>query len=275
MALENRIEKKFKELAVADKKGLITYLMAGDPDLDATVQLAVTLAKVGADFIELGVPFSDPLADGPTIQKASYRALTKGVRVASIIRAAARIRAQTLVPLIFMTYYNPVLQYGLDRFVSDAARAGVDGLIVPDLPPEESAPLLQVADAFGLALIPMVAPTTTGRRLKKIAPLARGFVYYVSVTGVTGVRDQINTDLGRLIAQVREHISIPVAVGFGIAGPRQAAFAAPHCDAVVVGSAIVNLIAENGVAAAQPLTELVGDINGTLNSGGSFTPSVV
>jgi len=273
MAPENRIGKKFKELAVAGKKGLIAYLTAGDPDIEATVQLAVALERAGADLIELGIPFSDPLADGPAIQKASYRALTKGVRVASIIQAAARIRAQISVPLIFMTYYNPVLQYGLDRFTCDAVEAGVDGLIVPDLPLEESAPLLQAADAGGLALIPMVAPTTTVQRLQKMAPFARGFVYCVSVTGVTGVREQINTDLGQLTARVREYINIPVAVGFGIAGPRQAAFAAPFSDAVVVGSAIVNYIAEKGSLAAQPLTEFIRDINRILDFRGSFTPT--
>ncbi|MEW6423920.1 MAG: tryptophan synthase subunit alpha [Bacillota bacterium] len=260
----NRIAGKFAELAANRQKGLITYVTAGDPDLDTTVQLAVAMEKAGADLIELGIPFSDPVADGPTIQKASCRALAKGVRVSQIVRTAARIRERSEVPLIFMTYYNPVLQYGLERFVRDSLRAGVDGLIVPDLPVEEAGPLLRAADSAGLALIPLAAPTTTENRLKKIAACARGFVYCVSITGVTGAREQIDTDLGLFTGRVREQISLPLAVGFGIAGPLQAARTAPFCDSVVVGSAIVNIVAEQGPAAVQAVARLTREIKSVL-----------
>lgn len=264
MLATNRIEQKFKELAAKNNKGLITYVTAGDPDLETTVRLAETMAQTGADFIELGIPFSDPVADGPAIQKASYRALSKGVRVSGIIEAAAQIRSRIQTPLIFMTYYNPVLQYGLERFGQDAARAGVDGLIVPDLPCEEAGPLLRAADAAGLALIPLVAPTTPEKRLKRIAASARGFVYCVSVTGVTGVRESIDTDLARFTGRVREQIRLPRAIGFGIAGPRQAALVAPFCEAVVVGSAIVNLVAEGGAAAFAGVARLTSEIKAAL-----------
>lgn len=264
MASLHRIAAKFAELAARNEKGLITYLTAGDPDLDTTARLAEAMERAGADFLELGIPFSDPVADGPAIQKASFRALKKGVRVAAIIRTAAQIRSRTSVPLIFMTYYNPVLQYGLEKFACDAAGAGVDGLIVPDLPCEEAGPLLEIMDSCGLALIPLAAPTTTESRLQKIAAGARGFVYCVSVTGVTGARERIDTDLGQFIGRVRKYTSLPVAVGFGIAGPPQAAQTAPFCDAVVVGSAIVQIIAKQGSSAVDAVSKFVREIKSAL-----------
>ena len=202
----NRIANKFAELAGAGKKGLITYLVAGDPDLETTRLLAGAMVEAGADLIELGIPFSDPVADGPVIQMASCRALKKGIRVPRILELCAQVRSCTEVPLILMTYYNPVLQYGLERFAREAATAGVDGLIVPDLPFEEAPPLLAVTDSCGLALIPLVAPTTSVRRLKKFSTSARGFVYGVSVTGVTGARERIHTDLDAFSRRVRGEI---------------------------------------------------------------------
>ncbi len=264
MSAENRMKRKFDQLAAGKKKGLITYVMAGDPDLETTVRLAQTMEQAGADFIELGIPFSDPVADGAAIQKAAQRALERGVRMAQIIQAASQIRVRTQIPLILMTYYNPVVQYGREEFVRDAVGAGVDGLIVPDLPCEEAGPLLEVADSCGLALIPLVAPTTNERRLKKIGLCARGFVYCVSVTGVTGAREHISTDLGEFTARVRAQINLPLAIGFGIAGPRQAAQAAPFCDAVVVGSAIVNVVAEHGSLADFAVAKLIRDIKSAL-----------
>lgn len=239
----NRITRKFQELANSREKGLITYLTAGDPDLETSVELVAAMDRAGADLVEIGIPFSDPVADGPSIQQASARALARGVRIAAIMETAAKIRKLTKLPLIFMTYYNPILQYGLERFVQDAVQAGIDGLIIPDLPFEETQPLQSMADSSGLALIPLVAPTTTDGRLKNISSCARGFIYCVSVTGVTGAREQINTDLEQFATRVRKHTGLPIAIGFGIAGPQQALRVAPYCDAIVVGSAIVNTIA--------------------------------
>ncbi|HAP93491.1 MAG TPA: tryptophan synthase subunit alpha [Desulfotomaculum sp.] len=262
----NRITHKFQELANSREKGLITYLTAGDPDLKTSVELVAAMDRAGADLIEIGIPFSDPVADGPSIQQASTRALAKGVRLAAIMEAAAEMRKLTNLPLIFMTYYNPVLQYGLERFVQDAVRAGVDGLIIPDLPYEETQPLQSMADPSGLALIPLVAPTTTDGRLKNISSYARGFIYCVSVTGVTGARQQISTDLEQFITRVRKHTSLPIAIGFGIAGPQQAARVASFCDAVVVGSAIVNTVAAQSTksSAISSVAGLVKEIKSAL-----------
>ncbi|KJS16997.1 MAG: tryptophan synthase subunit alpha [Peptococcaceae bacterium BRH_c4b] len=261
----NRITRKFNELREKKEKGLIAYITSGDPDLAATVELAVAIAEAGADLIELGIPFSDPVADGPVIQQASQRALERGVRLSGIIDAAAGIRKKTDLPLIFMTYYNPVLQYGLDRFVDHSAAAGIDGLIVPDLPLEEAGPLLNCCRQNGLALIPLVAPTTTPHRLEKICKEADGFVYCVSVTGVTGVKE-IDTDIAKFTSGVRKYTDIPLALGFGISSPELAANMARHCDAVVVGSAIVKIISQtNGSVDMLPaVSKLVADIKNAL-----------
>jgi len=226
---------------------LITYLTAGYPDLNTTIKLVEVMAGQGADFIELGIPFSDPIADGPVIQQAANFALQKGTKIAEIIAAVRKVRQclSTPLPLIFMTYYNPILQYGLKRFVVNSSEAGIDGLIVPDLPFEEAEELRTVADMYNLALIPLVAPTTPRQRLTAFRANARGFVYCVSVTGVTGIRNEITTDLASFTDRVRQCINLPVAIGFGIAGPHQAVRVAPFCDAVIVGSAIVNLVAKN------------------------------
>jgi tryptophan synthase alpha chain len=241
----NRITRKFDELRQKQEKGLIAYITSGDPDLAATVALAAAIAESGADLIELGIPFSDPVADGPVIQQASQRALERGVRLSGIIEAAAGIRKKTDLPLIFMTYYNPMLQYGLDRFADHAAAAGIDGLIVPDLPLEEAGPLLNCCRQSGLALIPLVAPTSTPARIERICSDMDGFVYCVAVTGVTGAGKGIDADVASLTEGVRKYTDMPIALGFGISGPEQAAAMSDHCDAVVVGSAIVKIISEN------------------------------
>jgi tryptophan synthase alpha chain len=240
----NKIENRLREVLARGEKGLIAYITAGDPDLATTVELAAAIGEAGADVLELGVPFSDPVADGPAIQAASQRALAGGTTVRGIFRAVEQIRRRSDIPLVLMTYYNPVYQYGPERFAADAARAGGNGLIVPDLPPEESGPLWEAAGDCQIDLVPLVAPNTPARRLPVIAGKARGFIYCVSVTGVTGERESIMTDLAAMTGGVRRVSPLPVAVGFGISRPAQAAAVARHCDAVVVGSALVNTVAQ-------------------------------
>ena len=248
MSTRGLITDCLEKLRSEGRKGLITFITAGDPNLAATVDIARQMFAAGADILELGIPFSDPLADGPVIQQASCRALAAGADLRGILHAVEEIRRDCPQPIVLMGYYNPLYQYGLRQFAGDAAVAGVNGLIVPDLPFEESAPLREVALEVGLELLPLVAPTTTDSRLQKIAAEATGFIYCVSVTGVTGARAEIKTDLAAFTSKVRRHTKLPLAVGFGIAGPEQAAGLAGCCDAVVVGSAIVRMIAECGTA---------------------------
>jgi tryptophan synthase alpha chain len=250
----SRISEAFNALKERGEKGLITYLMGGDPGLEQTGRLILAMAQAGADLVEVGIPFSDPLADGPVIQAAANRALAAGTTVDGILETVGEVCKQTDVPLVLMTYYNPVLQYGLDAFCRRAAEKGVAGLIVPDLPHEESGPLKQHTDFYGLDLIPLVAPTSTPGRVAAICAQARGFIYCVSVTGVTGMRETIETDLQALTDLVRRHTDLPVAIGFGVSGPGSAARVAPFCDAVVVGSAIVRLIAEGAYGEVERLT---------------------
>jgi len=239
----NRITKKFQELKASGKKGLITYHTAGDPDLETNIEIASIMESAGADLIEIGIPFSDPVADGPSIQKASIRSLSKGITMSRIIETLGKMRQRVKVPLIIMTYFNPIFQYGLKGFVSDVIAAGVDGLIVPDLPFEECGQLFEIADSTGLCLVQLVAPTTTDDRMKKIFSRSHGFIYCVSVTGITGIRNEINTDLRALTDRISRYTTLPIAIGFGIGGPQQAAMVAPYCDAVIVGSALVDKIA--------------------------------
>ncbi|MEW6448114.1 MAG: tryptophan synthase subunit alpha [Bacillota bacterium] len=250
----SRIAQAFGRLKERGEKGLITYLMAGDPDLGRTEELIALMAGAGADIIEIGIPFSDPLADGPIIQAAANRALSNGVTVRGILEAVGRMRKKVNLPLVLMTYYNPVLQYGLENFCCSAAENGVDGLIVPDLPLEESGLLREYTGRRGIDLIPLVAPTSTQERLAAICAAARGFVYCVSVTGVTGVRERIETDLRTLSVLIRNCTDLPVAIGFGVSGPDAAVRVAPYCDAVVVGSALVRLIGENAYGEVGKLT---------------------
>ncbi|MDF9407381.1 tryptophan synthase subunit alpha [Pelotomaculum isophthalicicum JI] len=244
------IEVCLDKLRLEGKKGLITFITAGDPDLSSTVDLALRMDAAGADIIELGVPFSDPLADGPVIQQASSRALAAGTTLAKILDTVKKIKSNCRAPLVLMGYCNPFYRFGLDRFIAEAASAGVSGLIVPDLPLEESGPLMELAIKEGLDLIPLVSPVTTDRRLSRIASKAMGFVYCVSVTGVTGARKEIGTDIESFTGRVRSHTSLPLAIGFGIADPEQGARMSRYCDAVVVGSAIVKLIADSGSSQA-------------------------
>lgn len=247
--MTNRIDARFRDLRSRGEKGLIVYLTVGDPDLATTREVALAIARNGADLIELGLPFSDPLADGPVIQQASQRALAGGFRVGQAFDLARSLRRGTTIPLTFMSYYNLLLQYGLAAFARDAAAAGIDGLLVPDLPLEESGELRAACSGHGLHLITFLAPTSTPGRIAMAAAEARGFIYCVSLTGVTGVRERLPERLATMLAGIRRVTDVPLAVGFGISGPAQAREVAQWADAVIVGSAIVDRIAQGGTPA--------------------------
>jgi tryptophan synthase alpha chain len=235
----NRIDAQFRKLKEAGKKAFIPYIMAGDPSLEKTGELVLLLEECGADIIELGVPFSDPLADGPTIQRAAERALKAGVTLRKVLGLVKDLRSRTSVPLVLMTYYNPVFVYGEDLFVSDAVAAGVDGLIIPDLPPDEARRLVRLAKPAGLATIFLLAPTSTEERIAKVTRASAGFVYYVSMTGITGSHLSIDESLATSVRHIREAGGKPVAVGFGVSTPEEARAVAAVADGVIVGSAIV------------------------------------
>lgn len=249
-----RIKETFATLAKNQRKGLITYLTAGAPDLEITREMLLEMARSGADLIEIGIPFSDPMADGPVIQAASNQALAGGVKVGGILQMVKEVRKEIDLPLVLMTYYNPVLQYGLEKFCQHAAESGIDGIIVPDLPYEESEPLLQCIERCGLDYIPLIAPTSTAERIEAICKRAQGFIYCVSVTGITGGQGKIKTDLQGFCNQVRKYTSLPLAVGFGISKPEMAKEIVPYCDAVVVGSALVRLVVEGTYSEVGRLT---------------------
>ena len=250
----NRLQRHFEAARQAGRRSLIVYLCGGDPDLASTERLVPALATAGADVIEIGVPFSDPLADGPTIQAASQRALAAGTTLAGLLDLVARLRRGGCeVPLVLMGYLNPIVRMGVGAFVDRAVAAGVDGCIVPDLPLEEAALVSEPAEARGLSLVLLAAPTTPPERLRAIGERTRGFLYYVSVTGVTGVRAALPPELPAELDRVRAASRAPVAVGFGISEPAQARALAAHADAVVVGSALVAEIARSGGAPDGPV----------------------
>ena len=250
----NRLQRHFEAARQAGRRSLIVYLCGGDPDLASTERLVPALATAGADVIEIGVPFSDPLADGPTIQAASQRALAAGTTLAGLLDLVARLRRGGCeVPLVLMGYLNPIVRMGVGAFVDRAVAAGVDGCIVPDLPLEEAALLGGPAEARGLSLVLLAAPTTPPERLRAIGERTRGFLYYVSVTGVTGARAALPPELPAELDRVRAASRAPVAVGFGISEPAQARALAAHADAVVVGSALVAEIARSGGAPDGPV----------------------
>lgn len=228
------------------KKALICFLTCGDPHLEATVELVKAISKAGADIIELGIPFSDPLADGPTIQASSLRALRAGVTVSKVISCVRKIREQSEVPLVLMTYFNPIYNYGLERFANDASSAGADGVIITDLPPEEAGQWKRIADIVGLATIPLVAPTSTKERIRLIAKMASGFIYCVSRTGVTGAGDHLPEELVDLVVTTKSTCSLPAVVGFGISTPEHVKSVMRFADGAVVGSALVDVVARYG-----------------------------
>jgi tryptophan synthase alpha chain len=250
-----RISKRFAELRASGELGIVAFITAGDPSLDATLQFVLALAAAGADVIELGVPFSDPLADGPTIQRASERALKAGTTLAGVLDLVRRIRRSSQVPLVLFSYYNPILQMGLDKFAAAAATAGADGVLVTDLTPEESEDYRRILAAHGLDTIFLGAPTSTDERLAKIAACSSGFLYLISRTGVTGAKDALPDDLPALLRRARSVTQLPIAVGFGISLPGHVSVLGGLADAAVVGSALVSEIekAQSVDAAATAL----------------------
>lgn len=243
--------------AFQNGKAFIPFLTCGDPDLETTEKLVIAMAEAGADLIELGIPFSDPTAEGPVIQAANLRALTGGTTTDKIFDMVRRLRQKVSVPMVFMTYANVVFSYGAERFLAAAAEAGMDGLILPDVPFEEKDEFAPLCRAHGLELISLIAPTSHDR-VRAIAQAAEGFVYCVSSLGVTGVRDSITTDIGAMVRLVREaNPDIPCAVGFGISTPAQAADMAAKSDGAIVGSAIVKLCAEHGRDSVSYVAEYV------------------
>jgi tryptophan synthase alpha chain len=246
--LMNRIEERFAALRKAGRKGLIIYITAGDPDLARTCELALAFDRVGVDFLELGVPFSDPLADGVVNQLAAQRGLASGTTPVGVLEMVSTIRRQSGIPIILYLYYNLVHRHGLGRFIRESAAAGVDGLLVLDLPYEEANEYEAQMGASGMSNIYLVAPTTPDARVAAIVRRTRGFVYYVSREGVTGMQTAVATDLDSKLAGIRAHGDLPIAVGFGISNPDQARAVARSADAVVVGSAVVDLIGRHGHA---------------------------
>ena len=243
--MQSRIEKTFNKLKQSNQKALIPFITAGDPDLDTTKRLVIEMEKAGADIIELGVPFSDPIADGPVIQKASYRSLKAGTTLKKIIGLVKELRITTEIPLVLMTYYNTVFKYGVSEFVKDANDAGVDGIIVPDLPPEEGEGIIEEGKKKGLDTIFLLAPTSTRERIKMVASVSTGFIYYVSLTGVTGARESLPETVEASVNKIRKTTDKPIAVGFGISTPEQAKRIASFADGVIVGSAIVSAVEKN------------------------------
>jgi tryptophan synthase alpha chain len=256
----NRIESRLSALHAEGRKALIVYMGAGDPDLARTCDLAVAMDGAGVDCLELGVPFSDPLADGVVNQLAAQRGLASGTTPRRVLEGVSTIRRRSQVPIVLYIYYNLMHRYGLGRFVSEAAQAGVDGILALDLPPEEAADYEVLMRAAGLCTIYLVAPTTPDDRVAAIAEHARGFIYYVSREGVTGMQQAVAGDLGAQVARLRERTDLPIAVGFGISNAAQAKAVAQVADAVVVGSAVVDRIAKHGHS-PNLVSEVVGFVD--------------
>jgi len=241
-----RIQKKFKELALKKQKALVAFVTAGDPNLTLSEKLVYEMEKAGADLIELGVPFSDPMADGPVIQRSSERALKVRTTLHSILKLVSKIRKKSQIPLILMGYYNPILSYGVEKFCKNASAAGVDGLIVVDLPPEESQELHRPTRAHHLDFIYLLTPTADESRIQKVKKLASGFIYYVSVTGITGAKLRSLADIQSHVREIKKHIPLPVCIGFGIRSPEDAKHLSKVAEGVVVGSALVSELEKGG-----------------------------
>jgi len=244
--MPNRIDQKFADLRAAGKKALIAYISAGDPNLDATRELAWAFEKAGVDLLELGVPFSDPLADGVVNQLAATRALEAGTTVHGVLDCVRQIRAKSQIPIVLYTYMNPIYRYGFELFHRDAEAAGVDGLLILDLPPDEDSLNAELSEHTGLKRIRLIAPTTPEKRIAQLTAGASGFIYYVSREGVTGERTEVATSLPERVAAIRATTALPIAVGFGISNPEHVRHVAQHADGIVVGSAIVKQIGEFG-----------------------------
>jgi tryptophan synthase alpha chain len=241
----SRIKQVFTRLRKKNETALITYIMAGDPDLAATRTLIFEMEKAGSDIIELGAPFSDPLADGPAIQQAALRSLKNDTSIADVLGLVSDVRKTSKIPVIIMTYYNLIFKYGEERFVTDAVAAGLDGIILPDLPPDEAGMLISQSKTAGLDMIFLLAPTSTDERIKLVSKVSQGFIYYVSLTGVTGAKLSDQNSIKSALIRIKAVTDKPVAVGFGISTPDQAAHvAATGADGVIVGSALVKIIEE-------------------------------
>jgi len=258
-----------RRIARVGELGIVAYITAGDPSLEATLKYVLALAEAGADVIELGVPFSDPLADGPTIQRASERALRAGTTLAGVLELVRRIRQSSQVPLVLFSYYNPILQMGLEKFASTAASAGADGVLATDLTPEESEEYRRILQQHHLDTIFLGAPTSTDERMAKIAACSSGFLYLISRTGVTGAKDALPDDLPALLRRARSATKLPIAVGFGISLPGHVSVLGGLADAAVVGSALVSEIekAKSVEAAAAALSERVRSLKGAARHG--------
>jgi tryptophan synthase alpha chain len=264
-----RIEEKFCELKGKKEKALIAFISAGDPDIETTKSLILEMEKGGADIIEIGVPFSDPLADGPVIQKSYLRALKRKTSLRKIIGMAKELRSKTQIPIVLMSSYNPIFRYGENKFVNDAVMAGIDGIIIPDLPPEESYNLCGLSEKKGLDTIFLLAPTSDKERMKLICNRSRGFAYYISVTGITGMRKSLSSDIKGMVKKIKRFTKLPMAVGFGISKPEQAREIARYSDGIIVGSAIVKIIEEFGGSKKRLIKE-VGNFISELKSAISF-----
>lgn len=248
----NRIEERFRRLRAEGRKGLVVYIGAGDPDLEATRRLALAFDEAGVDVVELGVPFSDPLADGIVNQLAAQRGLASGTTPPKVLATVADIRRDSQVPIVLYIYFNLLHRVGLAKFVEDAAAAGVDGLLVLDLPPEEADEYEQLMTRAGMCPIWLVAPTTPESRVERIVRRAKGFIYYVSREGVTGMQTSVSSTIAEMTARIRRHSDLPIAVGFGISNAEQAREVARHAEAIVVGSAIVHRVATLGHDPGMP-----------------------
>jgi len=260
--------------AFRNGKAFIGFVTGGDPSIERTREFVLEMVRAGADIVEIGIPFSDPIAEGPVIQEANIRALSAGATVEKLFSLVADLRKETDIPLVLLTYLNPVFRYGYGAFFRRAADVGLDGIIIPDLPFEEQAPVREAASHHGVDLISLVAPTTKGNsaegsdaRIRKIVQNASGFIYIVSSMGVTGVRGEITTDLGTIVSALRSATKVPLAVGFGIHTPAQAAKVAETADGVIVGSAIVRIIAEHGESAGPEIYRYVREMKNAIGTG--------
>lgn len=258
----SRLESVFKQ---NNHKALIAYVTVGYPNIETTLNIVPLLADCGCDIVELGIPFSDPMADGATIQHASFKALENGVNTTLCLDIAKIISKKTSIPLVFMTYYNPIYRYGLEKFCKDCVTAGIDGLIIPELPPEEGDELGNLASKSGVDLIYLLAPTSAEERIKLVARKSRGFIYLVSIAGVTGARRELPPDLGKFILKLKRFAKLPVCVGFGISTPQQAAQVAKTADGVIIGSKLIQLL-ETDDAAMTTTRSFIKDTRKALDS---------
>ncbi|HUI26505.1 MAG TPA: tryptophan synthase subunit alpha [Candidatus Kryptonia bacterium] len=270
--MSDRIEGCFRDLRAHGERALVAFIMAGDPDMARTRALVHAAATAGADIIELGVPFSDPTSDGPVLQRSAERALAHNVSLPRVLELVHELRQESVpVPLILFGYFNPIFRYGCERFARDAARAGVDGVLVVDLPPEEAGELRRFTDPAGVDIIHLLAPTSDSDRMRKVLARARGFVYYVSLTGVTGVREVTPADVRPMVEKVKRQTKLPVGVGFGITTPEQAAAVAQFADAVVVGTAIMRIIEAHATAPdlVERVSQFIHSLKAAMRNGAS------